>query len=412
MITNQPYFKHLRPVKRTPIPHILSVLVLLGAIAGMVVLFGWIHAQVIGARYELEGVQGELAKLQDVVDEYNQLLEDKQRLASKIKAIEEIASDRIIWSRQLYNLNRLAPDNLWYTDITVATKKVPKEEPVIGQDGKVVMDPATNRQRTRNVNVYRFSKFRVTSPKPLTDCATRAPLPTPPKTTRSSLRFSRSSRHCLKIPCTRIIAFVSSPSSSSSGREAKHHDQFPERHRDPERLDVRGGCPGIDPVALCGLLFPRVQPNSSRWSHEKRHNKTREDLKKAQQLAKDIDELRAKTSETERLVQEFSDQLPSEREIATLVTQFEDIAQEVGGVDVEMRAQTAVQEGPKLTIPYRIVVHGNFHDIADFINRLERFKRYLKVSDLDIDRQEEGVSKAEFTLSTYTFVESGTGDAA
>lgn len=153
MITINLLPKHLRPVKRTPIPHILSVLVLLGAIAGMVVLFGWIHAQVIGARYELDGVQGELAKLQDVVDEYNQLLEDKQRLASKIKAIEEIASDRIIWSRQLYNLNRLAPDNLWYTDITVATKKVPKEEPVIGQDGKVVMDPVTNRPRTRTVNV-------------------------------------------------------------------------------------------------------------------------------------------------------------------------------------------------------------------------------------------------------------------
>lgn len=167
-------------------------------------------------------------------------------------------------------------------------------------------------------------------------------------------------------------------------------------------------------LLLCAVFYFLVyQPELKRLGDTKREiDKTREDLKKAQQLAKDIDELRAKTSETERLVQEFSDQLPSEREIATLVTQFEDIAQEVGGVDVEMRAQTAVQEGPKLTIPYRIVVHGDFHDIADFINRLERYKRYLKVSDLDIDRQEEGVSKAEFTLSTYTFVESGTGDAA
>ena len=40
MITINLLPKHLRPVKRTPIPHILSILVLLAAIAGMVVVFG------------------------------------------------------------------------------------------------------------------------------------------------------------------------------------------------------------------------------------------------------------------------------------------------------------------------------------------------------------------------------------
>jgi len=156
MITINLLPKHLRPVKRTPIPHILSILALLAAIAGMVVVFGAVHAQVLVVRNQLEGPGGvheQLAGLKNVVDEYNQLLSDKTKLASKIKAIEEITSDRIIWSRQLYNLNRLAPDNLWYTEIMVTSKKVEKLVPVVGQDGKVVMDPATNKPRMNKTNV-------------------------------------------------------------------------------------------------------------------------------------------------------------------------------------------------------------------------------------------------------------------
>ncbi len=153
MITINLLPKHLRPVKRTPIPHILSILVLLAAIAGMVVVFGAVHAQLMLTRGELDGVQKDLAGLQAVKDEYDQLMADKTKLASKIKAIEEITRDRIIWSRQLYNLNRLAPDNLWYTDIAVDTKRIEKEVPVIGKDGKPVLDPNTNKPRMGKVNV-------------------------------------------------------------------------------------------------------------------------------------------------------------------------------------------------------------------------------------------------------------------
>jgi hypothetical protein len=153
MITINLLPKHLRPIKRTPIPHILSILVLMAAVAGMGFIFLTLKAQVFIVQGELEALQSDLAELDGVVKEYNQLLEDEARLASRIKAIEEITRDRIIWSRQLYNLDRLAPDNLWYTEIGIDTKRVPKEEQVIGQDGKPMMDPATGRPRMRTVNV-------------------------------------------------------------------------------------------------------------------------------------------------------------------------------------------------------------------------------------------------------------------
>lgn len=165
---------------------------------------------------------------------------------------------------------------------------------------------------------------------------------------------------------------------------------------------------------LCAVFYFLVyQPELQRL------DQTRKELADAQtelanrkQLAANIDALRADTAQIRELVSDFEERLPSEREIATLLTQFEDIAGDVGGLDVQMRAQTARPEGAKLTIPYRIVVRGSFHDITEFINRLERFKRYLKVSELQVGPEKDGVSEAEFTLSTYTFVENDTEGAA
>ncbi|MEA3364990.1 MAG: hypothetical protein U9Q79_05060 [Candidatus Hydrogenedentes bacterium] len=168
MITINLLPKHLRPVKRTPIPHILSILVLVAAVVAMGLVFVTVRAQLIVVRNQLAGVNQELGELQGIVDEYDQLLKEKARVADKIKAIEEISSDRIIWSRQLYNLSRLAPDNLWYTEIAVATKKGQKTEPMIGQDGKVVLDPATKQPRMGTVNidipVLRVSGYVIETP--------------------------------------------------------------------------------------------------------------------------------------------------------------------------------------------------------------------------------------------------------
>ena len=55
-------------------------------------------------------------------------------------------------------------------------------------------------------------------------------------------------------------------------------------------------------------------------------------------------------------------------------------------------------------IPYKAITDGQFHQIVSFINMLERDERYLKISDLDIDEEIEGISKATFVLSTFRFL--------
>lgn len=112
----------LRPIKRTPLPYIIggAVFMMMLGVISLAFLKG--AAEIADATHTLNDHKNELAKLQPVVEDYNAITQKKLSLATQVNTINEIASDRIIWSRQLYNLNRLALDNMWYTGIEVSMK--------------------------------------------------------------------------------------------------------------------------------------------------------------------------------------------------------------------------------------------------------------------------------------------------
>lgn len=134
------------------------------------------------------------------------------------------------------------------------------------------------------------------------------------------------------------------------------------------------------------------------------------DLHQAQGFDSEIKTLRDQTEKIDALVSEFEERLPSGREISTLVNEFERMADEEN-INVDLTPLPTSTDEHKETIPYRIKAHGNFHQISSFINRLERFKRYLKISNLYIGPEIDGRTTAQFTLNTYRFLQTTTGGA-
>ena len=136
---------HLRPVKQTPLPYIASIFVL--ALAVLVMGGFWINTQgKIGVKGgELSKHEHELQGLQSIVDEYNKLADQKVKLADKMSIIQEIVSDRIIWSRQLFNVSRLTPDNMWYRSISEKEKS--------SKENRLVFDEKTKKEEMKSVTV-------------------------------------------------------------------------------------------------------------------------------------------------------------------------------------------------------------------------------------------------------------------
>lgn len=128
------------------------------------------------------------------------------------------------------------------------------------------------------------------------------------------------------------------------------------------------------------------------------------DLDKAQQIAARIDDLRSNMRKTEALVAQFEERLPSRHELPTLLTKFEQMAYDEG-LDIELSSLSRSRDERKETIPYRIIARGQFHQIMSFINSLERFERYLKITDLQIHPVEfDRSNEVEFTMNTYRFL--------
>ena len=127
------------------------------------------------------------------------------------------------------------------------------------------------------------------------------------------------------------------------------------------------------------------------------------DLQQAQEIQRKIEDLEKETEKIKLLVEEFEERLPSSREIPTLLKEFERMAA-LANVDVELSPMTRNRDTRKETIPYSIVARGSFHQVTEFINRLERFKRYLKISNLSFSPVEEGITTSKFTLNTYRFI--------
>lgn len=126
-------------------------------------------------------------------------------------------------------------------------------------------------------------------------------------------------------------------------------------------------------------------------------------LKRAREYQANIDALREEARKWEELVTTFEKRLPDEREIPQLLRKFEQLGYD-SGLRVELSQSRSTTDTKKETIPYEVKAFGNFHQILEFINQLERYDRYLKISDIDIGEEEAGVSEATFVLSTFRFI--------
>ena len=126
----------LRPVKRTPLPYILSGTATLLTLCVIFLVFLKSAGEIDTATRILNDHKNELDTLKPVVEEYNALAQKKVQLAEQVTTISEIASDRIIWSRQLHNLNRLALENMWYENIDVALKPFTETRTVFNEKNK------------------------------------------------------------------------------------------------------------------------------------------------------------------------------------------------------------------------------------------------------------------------------------
>lgn len=137
----------LRPVKRTPIPYIVSGLITVLAFLGVGYVYTNTQGQIDASRARLDEYTRQFNQLEAVVADYNAMVATKRTLSLKIETINEIVRDRIIWSEQLYNLTRVLPENAWVSDMRVEIRRETETQ--------TVWDPQTKKNVPKQVTISR-----------------------------------------------------------------------------------------------------------------------------------------------------------------------------------------------------------------------------------------------------------------
>lgn len=162
---------------------------------------------------------------------------------------------------------------------------------------------------------------------------------------------------------------------------------------------------GLTGLLCVGFYFAVYAGQQERLADATRDlEATTRELRDARETRDKFDEFKAEAEKAAQLVQLFEERLPEEREIPRLLEQFERKAKDLG-LSVDLTQLPTKTDLNKETIPYEVIARGNFHKIVQFINMLERDKRYLKVSNLDVGEEVAGISEASFHLSTFRFIQ-------
>lgn len=147
MITINLLPPELRPIKRTPIPYIASAAFLVASILVIAFMLTNNVRAISSASADFQKHKEELENLQPVIDEANELANKKKELSERVETISEITQDRTIWSEQIFNLTRLALENLWFNEIAVE----PRSENI----EREVYDPQRKAKVKKRVRITR-----------------------------------------------------------------------------------------------------------------------------------------------------------------------------------------------------------------------------------------------------------------
>jgi len=139
----------LRPRPRSPLPYLMTIALAIAVVMYCLIAFVGKWRTISDFENRIAELDVKIEQVRDSVNAVKQLEDNYRRLSAKRAAISTIVSDRILWSKVLYMLPQLVPDDVWLSDLKESVQNVPVtiENP----------DPeARQRTITKNITIRRL----------------------------------------------------------------------------------------------------------------------------------------------------------------------------------------------------------------------------------------------------------------
>ena len=132
--------KDLIPKKRNFLPHLIlaALAVILLSLYGSSLAIT--YAELGSKDGEIQSLKNDIAKLDYVVEQLDELQQQKNLVEDKEKAVNQITSGRTVWSHELYILAGLMPKEIWLEKLELSSRRRPVTvvvpNPKAGQKGQ------------------------------------------------------------------------------------------------------------------------------------------------------------------------------------------------------------------------------------------------------------------------------------
>ncbi|OJH35413.1 type 4a pilus biogenesis protein PilO [Cystobacter ferrugineus] len=134
------------------------------------------------------------------------------------------------------------------------------------------------------------------------------------------------------------------------------------------------------------------------------------DLAEKSEIAQNLNERRREMDVLEQKLAEALTELPQNKDVEELLAQLNDIGKK-SGLEI-----SRVEPGPEAVvgdeffsrIPVRMVVSGNYHEIAMFLQEVSNMRRIVNVNNIKLEgarvKNEKVVLSSSFMATTFRFV--------
>lgn len=132
------------------------------------------------------------------------------------------------------------------------------------------------------------------------------------------------------------------------------------------------------------------------------------DLAEKQEIAQNLNERRREMDLLEQKLAEALTELPERKDIEELLAQLNDIGKKSNLDIATVEPQGEQQASFYARIPIKMVVAGNYHEIAMFLQEVSNLRRIVNVNNIRLSspevKNEKVVLKSEFQATTFRFL--------
>jgi len=155
--------RNLIPRQRNLIPHLV-----VGGLA--IVLLIWygstlatMSIKLSRSEQNLEAINIDIAKLDDVVRQVRQLEQEKLYVSKKEDAVEQMMSGRTLWSNELCTLADIVPKGVWLDEIAISSRRRPVTVEVPNPNRKPGQPPTIEKTVVQAFPALRMTGYALSS---------------------------------------------------------------------------------------------------------------------------------------------------------------------------------------------------------------------------------------------------------